>query len=136
MAVPAWMLDTNVLSDLIRDPRGALAVRVAKAPADSLCTSIVVACELRFGARRKGSALLTGRVEQLLASLPVLPFDAPADQHYADIRATLEATGTPIGNHDLFIAAHARALALTLVTHNLREFQRVPGLQVEDWLFG
>jgi tRNA(fMet)-specific endonuclease VapC len=64
----------------------------------------------------------------------VLPFDAPADQHYADIRAALEAAGTPIGNHDLFIAAHARSQALTLVTHNLREFQRVPGLQVDDWL--
>lgn len=64
----------------------------------------------------------------------MLPFDAPADQHYADIRTALESAGTPIGSHDLFIAAHARAHALTLVTHNLREFQRVPGLQVVDWL--
>jgi tRNA(fMet)-specific endonuclease VapC len=134
MAAPAWMLDTNVLSDLIRNPRGLLAARVGRTPPDTLCTSIVVACELRFGARRKASAALTSRVEQLLDSLLVLPFDAPADLHYADIRAALEAAGTPIGSHDLFIAAHARAQALTLVTHNLREFQRVPGLQVEDWL--
>ena len=133
MADLAWMLDTNVLSDLIRNPRSALAARVSQAPNGTLCTSIVVACELRFGARRRASAQLTDRVEQLLGRLPVLPFDAPADQHYADIRATLESAGTPIGSHDLFIAAHARAQALTLVTHNLREFQRVPGLRVEDW---
>ena len=133
MAGPAWMLDTNALSDLIRNPRGVLAARVRHAPPDTLCTSIVVACELRFGAKRKGSTTLTGRVEQLLDSLVVLPFDAPADRHYADLRAALEAAGTPIGSHDLFIAAHARSQALTLVTNNLREFQRVPGLQLEDW---
>jgi tRNA(fMet)-specific endonuclease VapC len=94
----------------------------------------VVACELRLGALRKGSAVLSGRVEQLLDSLVVLPLDEPADQHYAEIRAALERAGTPIGSHDLFIAAHARSRDMTLVTHNLREFQRVPGLRVEDWL--
>ncbi len=134
MAAPAWMLDTNVLSELIRNPRGALAQRVGSMAGDALCTSIVVACELRFGARRKASDSLTKRVEALLGSLAVLPFEPPADQHYAEIRATLESAGTPIDSHDLFIAAHARAQALTLVTHNLREFQRVPGLQVDDWL--
>lgn len=134
MAVPTWMLDTNTLSDLIRHPRGPLVERLGSTDPDAICTSIVVACELRFGARRKGSDTLTSRVEQLLAALTVLPFDEPADQHYADIRAALERAGTPIGNHDLFIAAHARSRDMTLVTHNLREFDRVPGLQVEDWL--
>ncbi len=136
MADLAWMLDTNTLSDLIRTPRGPLVQRLAGLAPQALCTSIVVACELRFGARRKGSPELTRRVEQLLDSLDVLPFDAPADQHYADIRTALERAGTPIGNHDLFIAAHARSRGLTLVTHNLREFTRVPGLRVEDWLGG
>ena len=93
-----------------------------------------MACELRFGARRKGSDLLTLRVEQLLDTLAVLPLDSPADRHYADIRAALEGAGTPIGGHDLFIAAHARSRDMTLVTHNTREFARVPGLRVEDWL--
>ena len=64
----------------------------------------------------------------------VLPFDEPADQHYADIRAALERAGTPIGNHDLFIAAHARSRGMTLVTHNTRDFERVSGLSVEDWM--
>ena len=134
MVEPAWMLDTHTLSDLIRNPRGALVQRLSSTEPDSVCTSIVVACELRFGARRKGSDTLTQRVEQLLESLTVLPLDEPADQHYADIRATLERAGAPIGNHDLFIAAHARSRGMTLVTGNLREFERVPGLRVENWL--
>jgi tRNA(fMet)-specific endonuclease VapC len=134
MAEPAWMLDTNTLSDLIRNPRGALVRRLGSIEPDAICTSIVVACELRFGANRKGSDALTTRVEQLLASLTVLPLDEPADRHYADIRAALERAGTPIGSHDMLIAAHARSRGMTLVTHNMREFERVPGLRVEDWL--
>ena len=134
MAEPAWMLDTNTLSDLIRNPRGALAQRLSQIEPDSVCTSIVVARELRFGARRKGSETLTLRVEQLLASLAVLPFGEPADRHYADIRTVLERAGTPIGSHCPFIAADAGSVGRTLVTHNMREFERVPGLRREDWL--
>jgi tRNA(fMet)-specific endonuclease VapC len=134
MAEPTWMLDTNTLSDLIRNPQGALVQRLSSIEPDAVATSIVVACELRFGARRKGSDALTSRVEQLLGALTVLPFDEPADQHYADIRTALERAGTPIGSHDLFIAAHARSRGMTLVTHNTREFERVPGLSVEDWM--
>lgn len=134
MAGPAWLLDTNALSELIRNPRGPLVERLDAIDPDTLCTSIVVACELRFGARRKGSDVLTRRVDQLLDTLTVLALGAPADAHYADIRAALERAGTPIGSHDLFIAAHARSLDLTLVTRNTREFERVPGLRVEDWL--
>jgi tRNA(fMet)-specific endonuclease VapC len=127
------MLDTNALSELVRNPHGSLAQKLNALEPDSVCTSIVAACELRFGAQRKGSTPLTQRVEQLLQALTVLPLDTPADEHYADIRATLERSGTPIGSHDLFIAAHARSRGMTLLTRNLREFQRVPGLAVEDW---
>jgi tRNA(fMet)-specific endonuclease VapC len=127
------MLDTNALSELIRNPQGVLAQRLNLLEPDTVYTSVVAACELRFGARRKGSAPLTQRVEQLLLALTVLPLDTPADEHYADIRATLERSGTPIGSHDLFIAAHARSRGMKLLTRNLREFQRVPGLAVEDW---
>lgn len=134
MAGPAWMLDTNILSDLIRNPRGALKRRLEITEPGAVCTSIVVACELRFGARRKGSEVLVKRVQQLLDALAVLPLEPPADEHYADIRATLERAGTPIGSHDLFIAAHARSRGMTLVSHNTREFARVPDLRVEDWL--
>ncbi len=131
------MLDTNALSELVRNPHGTLAQKLNALEPDTVCTSIVAACELRFGARRKGSAPLTQRVEQLLQALTVLPLDTPADEHYADIRATLERSGTAdrggIGSHDLFIAAHARSRGMTLLTRKLREFQRIPGLTVEDW---
>ena len=133
MTGSGWMLDTNTLSDLVRNPRGAVARRLASVDPESVCTSIIVACELRFGARRKGSDVLIERIDQLLDALTVLPFDEPADRHYAEIRVALERAGTPIGSHDLFIAAHARSRSLGLVTHNLREFERVPGLRVEDW---
>lgn len=133
MADPVWMLDTNALSELIRNPGGPLVQRLATVTPDAVCTSIVVACELRFGARRKASAVLTQRVEHLLATMVVLPFNEPADDHCAEIRAALERAGTPIGSNDLFIAAHARSRGLTLVTHNLREFERVTGLKTADW---
>ncbi len=134
MAALIWMLDTNILSHLIKAPQGAVVQRLAGIDPDSLCTSIVVACELRFGAQRRGSPVLQMKVDELLENLNVLAFDAEADRHCADIRTVLERAGTPIGSHDLFIAAHARSLGLTLVSHNLREFARVPGLEVEDWL--
>ena len=138
MAQPLWMLDTHVLSELIRDPRGPVMQRLSDVAPDVVCPRIVVACELRFGAQRKGSAVLTERVNALLDPMAVLPFDEPADAHYVDIRAALECAGTPAGtpisSHDMLIAAHARSRTLTPVTHKLREFQRVPGLKVEDWL--
>lgn len=129
-----YMLDTNALSDLIRNPGGKAAAHVRRVGEDAVCTSIVVAAELRYGAARKGSATLTRRVEALLADIAVLPFDEPADAEYGRIRAGLEAAGQGIGGNDLFIAAHARSLGFTLVTANEREFRRVPELPVENWM--
>ena len=100
----------------------------------SVCTSIIVAGELRFGARKRGSERLTERVEQLLEVIPVLPLDAEVDHHYASIRLALEQAGTPIGPNDLWIAAQARAAGLCLVTDNIGEFGRVVDLRVENWL--
>jgi len=129
-----YLLDTNILSNLIRDPAGSIARRIAEKGEETVCTSIVVACELRFGAEKKQSASLQARVEELLTVLDVLALDVDTDVHYAEIRAQLEVAGTPIGPNDLLIAAHARSLDLTLVTANIREFSRVPGLSVENWL--
>lgn len=129
-----YLLDTNILSDLIRNPAGNVARRIAEKGEETVCTSIIVACELRFGARKKNSQPLLDRVEELLAILEVLPLDADADRHYAAIRTYLEASGTPIGPNDLLIAAHAMALNLTLVTANTIEFSRVRDLSVENWL--
>lgn len=102
------MLGTNALFELIRDPQGIRAQRLNAQQPDTGCISIVAACELRLGAQGKGSAPLRQPVEPLLQVLTVLPLDTPADEHCADIRATLEPSDTPIGSHDLFIAAHAR----------------------------
>ena len=129
-----YMLDTNILSDLIRNPQGKAARRIAKAGEDNICTSIVVAAELRYGCEKSGSTKLRKAVEDLLGEIAVLPFEAPADADYGAIRAQLEAAGTPIGGNDLLIAAHARALGAIIVTANVQEFRRVGGVKVENWV--
>lgn len=131
---PRYLLDTNILSDLVKNPQGEAAQRVASTGEGSVCTSIVVAAELRYGAEKKGSSKRAERVELLLSALDVLPLESPADRHYGQIRKYLTSQGTPIGPNDLLIAAHARALDLTLVTANTQEFSRVPNLRVENWL--
>jgi tRNA(fMet)-specific endonuclease VapC len=128
------MLDTNILSDLIRNPQGKAARRIARAGEDNVCTSIIVAAELRYGCAKSGSTKLRKAVEDLLGEIDVLPFEAPADADYGAIRARLEAAGTPIGGNDLLIAAHARALGATIVTANRDEFRRVRDVKVENWL--
>lgn len=129
-----YLLDTNIVSDLVRRPGGAVAQRIARVGEHGVCTSIVVAAELRYGAARSGSPRLSDRVEQVLSALEVLPLEAPADRHYAVIRDHLARQGTPIGPNDLLIAAQALALDLVVVTANEGEFTRVPGLRAENWL--
>ena len=133
MVALQYLLDTNVVSQLVRRPGGELARRIAALEAGSVAISVVVAAELRYGVHRRGSARLAERLETVLSAIDVLPLEEPADQHYGAIRNDLERIGRPIGSNDLFIAAHARALGATLVTNNVGEFRRVPGLSVEDW---
>jgi tRNA(fMet)-specific endonuclease VapC len=128
------MLDTNIISDLIRNPQGRAAKRIAKAGEDNICTSIIVAAELRYGCAKSGSKRLLKAVEDLLGEIAVLPFDVPADAEYGGIRSELEATGKPIGGNDLLIAAHAYTIGATIVTANTAEFKRIRGLKVENWL--
>lgn len=134
MSEVRYLLDTNIVSDLMRHPRGAVVQRLARHGLEHVALSIVVAGELRFGVAKAPGHHLAQRLELVLGQLPVLPLDSPAELHYADIRNALERAGTPIGPNDLIIAAHARALGVTLVTDNVREFARVPGLKVENWL--
>ena len=129
-----YLLDTNILSDLVRDPQGTVASRISSAGEGTVCTSIVVAAELRFGAAKSGSSRLADRVDLLLSALNVLPLESPADRHYGEIRQRLTRRGTPIGPNDLLIASHALSLDLTMVTANAGEFSRVPGLRIENWL--
>jgi tRNA(fMet)-specific endonuclease VapC len=128
------MLDTNIVSDLIRNPQGQVAEKLAAHGTSGVCISIIVAAELRYGTVKKRSPRLQSRVEGILERMDVLPFDRPCDAEYGRLRAKLEAAGTPIGPNDMFIAAHALAIGAFLITDNLREFQRVPGLKAENWL--
>jgi tRNA(fMet)-specific endonuclease VapC len=132
--VTRYMLDTNIISDLIKNPQGRAAKRVAKVGEESVCTSIIVAAELRYGCARSGSKRLLKAVEDLLGEISVLPFDVPGDAEYGEIRSNLEAAGKPIGSNDLLIGAHARATGATIVTANVDEFKRIRGLKVENWL--
>jgi tRNA(fMet)-specific endonuclease VapC len=132
--VKRFSLDTNIVADLIRHPAGLIAQRILEFGEERVALSLVVACELRFGAAKRGSARLTKRVEELLAAIEVLPLEAPVDKAYAAVCRTLEAAGTPIGPNDLLIAAQAKTLGMTVVTDNVKEFQRVPGLDVVNWL--
>ena len=129
-----YLLDTNIISALVKTPNGAVFAHLrARLPATA-CTSIVIAAEIHYGLSKGVTSKLRKQVELVLAAFDVLPLETPADQHYGDIRAYLQQRGQPIGQNDLLIAAHARALGLTLVTNNVREFEKVPGLKVENWL--
>jgi len=128
------LLDTNIVSDLVKHPSGKIAQRIADVGETRICTSIVVASELRFGAEKNGSRRLKEQVDQILELIAILPLESPIEFHYAEIRTYLEREGTPIGANDLLIAAHGLALNLIVVTANVREFSRVPNLVVENWL--
>jgi len=129
-----YMLDTNIVSELARNPQGTVAKRIADVGPNAICVSIVTAAELRYGCAKKGSPKLLAQIEAILGSIPVLALDVPADAEYGAIRAELEVAGKSIGPNDLLIAAHARALEAVLVTANIGEFKRVRDLRVENWL--
>lgn len=129
-----YLLDTNVVSDLVRNPQGRVADHIRKVGEAQICTSIIVAAELRYGAAKKGSLRLTTQLEAVLGALDVLPFEAPADTAYGALRMRLEQAGTPIGGNDLLIAAQVLTLGYTIVTDNEREFARIDGLPRENWL--
>jgi tRNA(fMet)-specific endonuclease VapC len=130
-----YLLDTNIVSALVRDPHHQkMNEQIQIIGQTEVCTSIIVAAELRFGAARRGSSRLTDRVNGILARLEVLPFEAPADAVYAELRTRLERAGTPISANDLLIAAQCLALGYTVVTDNEREFSRIHELPIENWL--
>ena len=129
-----YLLDTNIVSDLVRNPQGRVVDHIRRVGESEVFTSIIVAAELRYGAVKKGSPRLTAQLETVLGGLKVLPLEAPVDAAYGQIRASLERAGQPIGGNDLIIAAHARVLGYTVVTDNEREFSRVDSLEIENWL--
>jgi tRNA(fMet)-specific endonuclease VapC len=129
-----YLLDTNILSDLVRQPQGKVARRIAEAGEETICTSIIVAAELRIGVEKSGSNKLGDQVELILSAIEILPLESPADREYGKLRHYLARNGTPIGPNDMLIAAQALCAGLIVVTANTGEFSRVPGLIVENWL--
>jgi len=133
-----YLLDTNIVSYFLRDASPALSQRILDSTPDTLAISIISAGELRYGLSKlppsRKATELAQHLNALLTAITVLPLPADAAAHYGKTRAQLETAGTPIGSNDLWIAAHALAQNLTLVTNNTREFERVQGLKLENWL--
>ena len=137
MTSPLYLLDTNIVSHMMVNAEGQAAMYatrlIAQDPSVRMCTSVVVHGELAFGLAKRPSARLQKALDFQLDNLLVLPLDDEVVPHYARLRAQLETSGTPIGPNDALIAAHALALDAILVSAD-GEFERVPGLKVENWL--
>ena len=129
-----YVLDTDICSYVMKRSNDVVLKRLQKVPVSDVCISVITKSELLYGVevsprRQQDEAALNA----FLSYVDVLDFPDQASSHYAQIRSHLKRLGTVIGGNDLFIAAHARSLGLTLVTHNTREFGRVPRLVIEDW---
>lgn len=130
-----YLLDTNAASQAIRGSHPAIDERLQALPAGQWCISAVTCSELRYGiARRPQAVRLHAIVEEFLRIALILPWDAMAANRHGVLRADLKARGTPIGDFDEMIAAHALAVGAVVVTDNTRHFMRVPGLVIENWL--
>ncbi len=139
MAIPStftpirYLLDTNICIYVINARPPKVLARFMEHEIDGLGISVITASELYWGVRKSGSAKNLAALEKFLSPLVILDYDLRAAQRYGELRASLEKRGMPIGPLDQQIAAHALALNVTLVTNNLREFKRVPDLQLENW---
>lgn len=130
-----YMLDTNICIHLIKRRPPQIIDKLRSLAISDVTISTITLAELEYGVTKSSRPQQNSDALQLfLAPLQLLPFDDRAACHYGDIRTNLEAAGTGIGAMDMLIGAHARSLRLTLVTHNTREFSRITGLAVEDWL--
>ena len=126
-------LDTNICSYILRHHPASMIERFAALERDQVWLSAIVAAELRFGAAKLASARFSAAVEAWLAGFDVRPWPLEATHFYAQLRAALERLGKPVGAMDMLIAAHAMAEDSAIITNNVREFHRVPGLAVEEW---
>jgi len=128
-----FMLDTNIVSAIVREPRGKVFERLIEVGEENAFISIITHGEIWYGVKKNGSEELSRKVSAVTRRLFVAPLNLPTDQRYADVRLALR-QGNNIGPNDLWIAAHALALDVILVTNNEKEFSRVPGLKIENWL--
>lgn len=128
-----YMLDTNICIYVIKNRPVGLREQFNRL-AEQICISTITLAELYYGAEKSSRGVENLRaVEQFVARLETLPFSAKEAAHYGQVRAELERAGQPAGPHDMLIGAHARSAGLIVVTNNLREFERIRGLRVENW---
>ena len=132
----SYLLDTNAMSDLMKRPDGRVRDHIEALMPDRLLTSVIVVAELRYGIQKVRSERLARLLDGVLRYMTVAALTEDIAEHYASVRDALERGGTPIGQNDLLIAAHALALDVVLVTDNEKEFSRVPNLRIENWLRG
>jgi tRNA(fMet)-specific endonuclease VapC len=128
-----YLLDTNIISDLAKNPRGAIGQKLSELDPDLVVTSTIVACEIRFGLANKPDQRSAARSVEFLETMTILPLEADVSVPYATVRASMTKAGLGISPNDLLIAAHAMALDATVVTDD-GAFSNVPGLKVENWL--
>lgn len=129
-----FMLDTNIVIYIIKQ-RPIEVLSVFNLHAGQMCISSITLAELLHGAEKSAKPEHNlHKVEDFVSRLEVLEYESKAAAHYGDIRADLERKGTPIGVNDLHIAGHARSESLTLVTNNMKEFERVDGLRLDNWV--
>ena len=129
-----FCLDTNIWCYILRRPSEPLVRHLKKCKTADICLTELIRAELLYGALRSSrAALLKDRIEKLIGPYARIPFGSEAAEHYADIRTHLEKSGIPVSPNDLNIAAAARSVGATMVTANMREFSRVPGLKCVDW---
>lgn len=127
------MLDTDSVSYALQG-RGNVGARIAEHRPSEICVSAITVAELRYGADKRSSRKLHRLIDSFTGDLEIVPFDAEAARHFGRLASELAARGTPIGDFDTLLAAHAMALGLTLVTNNVKHFGRVTGLVVENWV--
>jgi tRNA(fMet)-specific endonuclease VapC len=130
-----YMLDTNICIYTMKKHPPGVFKNLRKLSPDSVGISAITEAELRFGMSNSSKPEHNHRIlDEFLGPFQIVPFDSAAAAHYGEIRSHLRRNGTLIGNMDLLIAAHARSLPVTLVTNNMKEFERVPGLKLENWV--
>lgn len=130
-----YLLDTNICSYVLKNRPLLVKQKFDEVGAERLCISSVVLAELYYGAaRHPKSVIIRKEIDDFVSRLLVIAWDEQAANHYGAIRAALEKAGTPVGAMDMLIAAHARSMGATLVTNNQREFERIDGLAVQNWV--
>ena len=129
-----FLLDTNILSHMMRDPHGVVTRKIAEVGEKNVFTSVLAIAEIRFGIQKTGSKRLAKELAWLQPHIKAEPWTAAAELHYATIRVAIEAMGLPVGQIDMLLGAQASAAGATFVTDNEKHFRHMPGVKVENWL--